>query len=112
MRSHTSIMSSAAPPEPMLPSALRVYWMLIGNAVILLTGLTIARLPHWTPTWRDGLFAASLIALVWSRWVDATRYGGTNAQGDPVTKPMLVRWTAVAVAVSAGLWVLSQSIDI
>jgi len=105
-------MSQAAPSESLLAGLLRPFWMLIGNAVILLLALTLARLPPWTPSWRDGVFFASVACLVWSRWTDVTRHGGTSAQGEVMTRPMLLRWTAGAVAACTALWLLSQSIEL
>lgn len=103
-------MSTAAPSESFLPGLLRAFWMLIGNAVILLFALTIARLPPWTPSWRDGVFFVSVACLVWTRWTDVTRYGGSSAQGEAMTRPMLTRWTVGAVSVCGALWLLCQSV--
>ncbi|HWB80190.1 MAG TPA: hypothetical protein VG755_34730 [Nannocystaceae bacterium] len=103
---------SAVPAESFFPAFLRAFWMLLGNAVLLVLALTIARLPPWTLGWHDLLFAGSVVALLWSRWVDAVRYGGTTAQGEPVTRPILLRWAAIVVAASAMLWLLVQSIGV
>lgn len=104
-------MSEAAPSESLSGGLLRPFWMLIGNAVILLAALTIARMPPWTPSWRDGLFALAVASLVASRWLDVTRHAGTTADGEPMTRAMLMRWVAGAVVVCGALWFLCQSIE-
>ncbi|MBC8070396.1 MAG: hypothetical protein IAG13_18840 [Deltaproteobacteria bacterium] len=103
-------MSSAVPEESFLPALLRAFWMLFGNGVVLVVALMIARLPPWSLGWRDLLLAASVGCLVWSRWLDAHRYGGTAADGAPMTHAMLLRWTATVVASTLALWVVVQSI--
>lgn len=104
-------MSDAAPSESPLGGFLRPFWMLIGNALILLVALAIARMPPWTPSWRDGMFGLAVVALVWSRWTDVTRHGGTTADGEPMTRSMLLRWMAGAAVVSGALWLLVQSVE-
>jgi hypothetical protein len=105
-------MSTLAPSESSLPAFLRLFWMLVGNAVIVLTALVVARMPPWTFSWRDVIYAVAVVGLVWSRWIDATRYGGTSAQGEEMTRPMLMRWIAVALALTTGLWLLAQSLEL
>jgi hypothetical protein len=103
---------SAGPAESFFPALLRAFWMLLGYAMLLVLALTIARLPPWTLGWHDLVFAAFVVALLWSRWVDAARYGGTTAQGEPVTRQLLLRWAGIVVAFSAMVWLLAQSIGI
>lgn len=106
---HTRDMSTVAPAESFLPALLRAFWMLLGNGVVLVVGLMIARLPPWTLGWRDALFVACVASLVASRWIDANRYGGTSADGVPMTRPILLRWTMTVLALSAGLWFVAQA---
>jgi hypothetical protein len=103
-------MSSVVPQQSFVPALLRAFWMLFGNGVVLVIALMIARMPPWSLSWRDLLFAASVGCLVWARWLDTRRYGGTAADGGPMTLALLLRWTATVVASTLALWVLVQSI--
>lgn len=103
-------MSSDASTESFFPALLRAFWMLLGNGVLLIVALTIARMPPWTLSWRDAFYAGALVCLLWSRWTDALHYGGTTAQDQPITRAQLLRWSATVVLCCTALWLGAQSI--
>jgi len=103
-------MTHSEPQQSFVPALLRAFWMLLGNGAVLIIALTIARLEPWTLSWRDIVFWCCVGCVLYSRWVDATRYGGTTADGEPMTRSMLVRYAVMLLGASTGLWIVAQSI--
>lgn len=79
---------------------LRLYWMLVGNAgAFLIAASEIHDGTHLV--WKDALFVALVLSLPLARWLDARKFGGTTADGEPVTAAGLRRYTMAVVAIFA-----------
>lgn len=105
-------MDDAEHVDSFLPAFARAYWMMLGNAVLLVLALVIARRPTWTPGWPDAIYLLGLAALPLSRWYDVTYCRGTTADGAPMTRAQLVRYIVVAIVVGVAGWGLVQSIEL
>lgn len=90
----------------------RAFWMMLGNILLLVLCLSIARQLPWTFTWRDGAYALGLATLLIVRWVDITRLGGRTADGDPATPVDWRRWALSTSGFAAAGWFLAQAIGL
>jgi hypothetical protein len=93
-------------------SLLRLYWMAIGNIVLLVVVGYICKQPVWTLTLLDAGYALIALTLFLARYVDIKRFGGETVNGEVATTQHLVRYGAGLVTAVAGLWVLAQAVDI
>lgn len=85
----------------------RVYWMLLGNIIVVLSAVMIGRSPQGLSL-HDAAFWAGSASLLVVRYVDVTRLQGTTAEGEPATMAHWRRY-AVTVAVVAGVaWVTAH----
>lgn len=81
-----------------LGALLRLYWMLVGNAgAFLIAASEIHDRTHLV--WKDALFVALVLSLPLARWLDARKFGGTTADGEPVTAAGLRRYTIAVLAI-------------
>jgi len=88
---------------------LRVFWMGLGNLLLVYLAGGIARVPSWSLTWRDIAYWITVVALLTARYVDVARYEGLTINSAPATQ-MHVRRYAVALLVIASLiWSAAQS---
>jgi hypothetical protein len=90
----------------------RAFWMMLGNILLLVLCLSIARQLPWTFTWRDGAYALGLGTLLAVRWIDITRLGGRTADGDPATTDDWRRWALRTSAFAAAGWCFAQAIGL
>ncbi len=103
-------------PTPSSPprtgsALLRVIWML----AIPCAGLCIfvvADHPTWTLGRADVALVLLVAAAVVARAVDALRYGGTTAQGDPAGRSHVIGYTARLVSIAGIAWFFAQSVDL
>jgi len=91
---------------------LRLGWMLGGNILLLIVGLTIFMGPPWTITFKDALFWAVVALVILVRYVDVTRFAGQTADGKPATRRDFVRYALGLVTSSAAIWTLAQSVQV
>jgi hypothetical protein len=93
---------SAETPSPSGTSLLlRIFWMFIGNFVLIVSLLAIAMgEEEGFFSIADVVFWVAVPLIIAARYVDIARYGGTNADGEPAT---LAHWRRYAI----GLAVLS-----
>ncbi len=81
---------------------LRLFWMLLGYAVIVLLSLIIVVDSEGGFSWRDIAVGAVGLAIIAARYVDIARYRGDTAEGTPATMEHFRRYaTRVAVGTPA-----------
>jgi hypothetical protein len=83
---------------------------MLAPPVTLLCVLFIANQPTWTLGRLDLVLAALIMAAVAARAVDALRYGGTTASGDPADRSHVLGYAVGLVLVTALAWALAQSV--
>lgn len=96
--------------ESFWSALLRAFWMLLGHAASIVLALSIAAQPSWSIGWRDILYLLCIASVIATRWLDVLHYGGTTGTGDPVTRPMLVRWSTAVLLCFGATWLVAQSI--
>jgi|GEM_PF-1768706 len=114
---HSAALDSSALASDGLPSAKtpflpRLYWMLLGPALMVVTAALIAKHTSWSLGWRDIVFWGAIGSLIGVRHLDVHRFGGKSADGTPVTGRDLRRHTMIIAAVGLLLWVLAHSVDV
>lgn len=86
---------SHAPPSG-TGCLLRLFWMLLGNAIVYGSLAMIAMNREPFPSLLDAVAWITVALILLARRVDITRHHGTTASGDPAT---LAHWRRYAVAV-------------
>lgn len=105
-RSHTSsIPSDTAPHTPAMAVALRLFWLLFGN-IVLVAGLAfiLTRADAASLVAIDLGYWVVVAALLAARRIDITRYHGATADGDPATLSHWRRYALGLVPLSGAAW--------
>jgi len=84
---------------------LRLYWMLLGNALVALFAYRIAE-RGGTITALDVFFWLGAASLVIARYVDVRFLGGKTAEGEPATMKHWQRYSLHVLALSVVLWLV------
>jgi len=82
---------------------LRVYWMLLGNAVVALCAYAITQAEGML-TAADAAYWLAAGAVIGARYVDVHYLGGTTAEGEPPTPKDWRRYALGVLGVAAVLW--------
>jgi hypothetical protein len=77
---------------------LRVVWMILGHAAILILATIIIADSQGTFTWRDIAIACVAMVVIGARYLDISRYHGETADGAPATMTDFKRY-AMKVAI-------------
>lgn len=93
-------------------SALRFYWMAVGNLALLTAAGIISKQPVWTVTAVDAGYVLIVVTLFLARYFDITRYKGETTNGEPASQRHLVRYGLGLAAFAAALWSLVQAVDV
>jgi hypothetical protein len=101
---------ATAPAGPATTSlaalGLRVFWMLLGNAALVLSAAKIA---ENTGSILPELFLAGVtFALIAARYLDVTRFDGRTVHGEPATLAHWKRHASGLVLVSIALWAIAR----
>ncbi len=83
---------------------LRLFWMLVGNAILLFCILGIAQHRSSMLSIADVFYWAIVSSLLAARYIDIRHLGGTTADGDPATLAHWRRYAMVLGVVSMMLW--------
>jgi hypothetical protein len=84
-------------------AAVRLYWMLVGNAAAFLVAASEIRDPVHL-LWKDALFVLLVASLPLARWIGMRRFGGTTADGEPMTPKHLKSYTMGVIAAFGAIW--------
>jgi hypothetical protein len=81
--------------------ALRLFWMIGGNAIVFgsLATIVVNEIPF--PSLLDGLAWLAVAMTIVARFIDITRRQGTTADGEPATLADWRRHTAILVLAAA-----------
>jgi hypothetical protein len=83
---------------------LRLFWMMIGNMILLLSVVGISRHPTGGLGLADASYWGIVACLLLARYIDIRYFRGLTADGDPATMADWRRYASVLGAVSTGLW--------
>jgi hypothetical protein len=85
---------------------LRLWWMFLGNAVFLFSGLSIAVGGRgWRLSLVDVTFWAATVSLLVARFLDISWYRGSTSTGEPTTMAHWRRYAVLLLVISVALWV-------
>ena len=100
-------MSELNTPEPAeAGSALRLFWMLFGHAIVF-TSLGIIIVTELAfPSVLDGVVWITVVLMIVARRIDITRWQGTTALGEPAT---LDHWRGYSVTL---VWITTAGFAI
>ena len=93
---------TASPHASATGALIRLYWMLLGNAAAFLIAASEIHDPVHL-VWKDVLFAALVLSLPVARFIDLRKFGGTTADGAPLTAAGLRRYTIAVLAAFAAI---------
>ena len=88
----------------------RLYWMLVGNAVLYLAAVGITLQSHESPWVIDAVFWAAVASLVLVRYLDITRLHGLTGSGEPASVGDWSRYACRVFLVSLTVWILAHAV--
>jgi len=89
---------------------LRLFWMLIGNAIVYASLAVIAFEGAPFPSALDVVVWVTVALTLVARHRDITRWGGQTASGEPATLAHWRRFAAVVILVTAAASVLAHAL--
>ena len=96
--------------DPPAGCFLRIFWMLIGNAILLACAYGIIQHRSSLLSMADALYWATVGSLFAARYIDIRYLYGLTAEGDPATMAHWGRYATVLGVVSTGLWLGAHAI--
>ena len=96
--------------DPPAGCFLRIFWMLIGNAILLACAYGIIQHRSSLLSMADALYWATVGSLLAARYIDIRYLYGLTAEGDPATMAHWGRYATVLGVVSTGLWLGAHAI--
>jgi hypothetical protein len=89
---------------------LRIFWMLVGNAVLLFCAYGIAQHRSSVLSIADAFYWTLVASLLAARYVDIRYLHGTTAEGSPATLSHWRRYATVLGVVSTSLWLGAHAV--
>ena len=91
---------------------LRLFWMVVGNMMLLLAALAILERPSRMIGLADLVFWVTVAAMLAARYADIHHFDGRTADGDPAT---MAHWRTYALWVCGGavvLWLAAHALTL
>jgi ABC-type polysaccharide/polyol phosphate export permease len=98
------------PKAPVIGALARLYWMLLGNAILALLVLLIAQQGRDRAWATDAIFWAAVVSIVLVRYLDIALLDGATASGEPASLSDWRRYTACLVPLALVVWVLAHAV--
>ena len=96
--------------DPPAGCFLRMFWMMIGNAILLFCAYGIFQHRSSLLSIADAFYWAIVGSLLAARYVDIRYFHGTTSDGDPAFMADWRRYTVLVVLVAMGLWLVAHAI--
>jgi hypothetical protein len=106
----TADASSKSDQQPMQGCFLRLFWMGLGNALLLACTAMIAKQKAWTFSIFDGAYWAVVLLLLAARLVDIRRFHGETTDGKPATMAHLKRYAALLALIACAVWAVAHAV--
>jgi hypothetical protein len=103
--------SSSSKQDSILGLLARVFWMLYGNLIPMISIIVILQHKGSMFHAADLVFWITIAALILVRYLDIKFWGGMTAAGGPATMADWNRYTAALLIGSAAVWVLSHVVS-
>jgi len=89
----------------------RVFWMLLGNTILLITAIFILQGENWKFQTADVIFWVTVAALLLARYLDIKFYSDSDSAGQPASMVNWRKYTAILLIISTAVWVLAHVIN-
>ena len=100
--------SPNALPTPLGGCLVRAFWMLLGNALLALAAIGIAKTHERFLSLADLAFWGCFLALLGARYVDIRKYSGLTGTGEVANMAHWRRHALILAAAAVGLWVAAH----
>jgi hypothetical protein len=81
----------------------RLFWMLLGNAVLLISGVSILHQDRGFHT-ADAVFGITVTALILVRYFDVKFWDGATCTGKPATMAHWRRYAVILLGLAGAIW--------
>jgi hypothetical protein len=88
----------------------RVFWILLGNVILIVSVILIFQHKDWMIHSADGVFWGTVAALILARYLDIKLYNGLTATGKPASMSQWRKYAAVLLTCSTIVWVVLHAI--
>ena len=103
---------ASSPHSPSPQSViLRLVWMMALPAILLCVVFLAGKEP-WTLGVYDAVLLLLVVVAIGARAVDALRFAGTTARGEPATPAHVVGYSIRLALVTGVAWVAAQSVKL
>ena len=99
---------TTTPSTPAFPVILRVYWMLLGNAALVLSVLNSNRFP--SVLIHAGACALVVASIIAARYADIRYFNGLTADGEPATMQIFKRFAWRITGFGLILWLIAYGV--
>ena len=89
----------------------RVFWALVGNAVLFFAAISIFLHKGGMFHTADAVFWGTVVALVLARYLDIKLYSGLTVTGLPASMTHWRKYTVILLICSAAIWIFSHIIN-
>ena len=89
----------------------RLYWMALGNVVLILSSVSILQHKGEMLNAADVVFWITVPALIVVRYLDIKLWDGQTAMGTPATMAHWKKYSTMLLACSAAVWVLCHAVN-
>ncbi len=90
---------------------IRLYWMIVGNALLFFCALSIAQGTSSLLAPVDALFWVLVGSLLTTRYVDIRYFNGMTDRGDAATMADFKRYAVLLGFIAIGLWIGAHVYD-
>lgn len=84
----------------------RLFWMMIGPAILLLTSIQIVSHSAGWFTFADVVFGATVAAMIFAKWIESLGVEARRADGELIQPGDLRRYIIGVIAVGCAAWAI------
>lgn len=95
--------------DPAAGCLLRIFWMIIGNVILLFSAYGITQQQDSLLSIADIFYWVFVAALLGARYADIRYFGGMTAEGAPATIADWRRYALVVLIICTGLWLAAHA---
>jgi len=96
--------------DSILSLFVRVFWMLLGNTILVILTIFILRGERWTFHAVDAVFWITVSLQIFARYLDIRFYGGLTSTGESATMANWRKYVIIVLICSTILWVFAHAI--
>jgi hypothetical protein len=98
------------PSAPFVGALARLYWMLLGNGILVFAALGIAQQGHGHAWAAEAVFWTAVASIILVRYLDIALLGGTTASGQPASLRDWRRYAVCLLAIALAVWVVAHAV--